>query len=399
MVLKVLALDIEGGHGGSSKSLYTSILYLDQNVINIEVWCKRQGAIDRQYADIGVQCFVKADMPKVSALPRLSRNILVHLKFLWQFFRTRRFRSNLLNEINSRFDVVHFNHESLAWLGVWLRPRTNAGFIFHNRTMLRHTLFARAQIRAIDYAADDVIYITENERDNVQSLGIKDRGSVIYNPVVSYQDSIKCHEAVVDRSSFKVCCLSNFSWNRGGDRLIEVAEILKFWNRTDVQFVMLGEVILSSSLPGELGNVARNGGNLVDYAISRGVGDMFLFLGHISEPETVVLGCNTVVKPSRELNPWGRDILEGMAMGKPIIGIGSYEGFVKNNETGYLLPKYDAEGFAEKIVYLADNPQETIRMGLNARKLVEEKCNGSQCANDLTKVWQKVWRMRNFPER
>jgi len=345
-----------------------------------------------------VQCFVKSDMPKVSALPKLSRNILVHLKFLWQFFQTRRFRSELLHEINNRFDVVHFNHEALAWLGLWLRPRTNAGFVFHNRTMLRHTLFARAQMRAIDLAADDMIYITENERDNVQSLGIKDRGNVIYNPVVSYQNSTKCHELVADRTTFKVCCLSNFSWNRGGDRLIEVAEVLKCWNRTDVQFVMLGEVILSSSLPGLLGKIAKNGGNLADYAISRGVGDMFLFLGHISEPETVLLGCNTVAKPSRELNPWGRDILEGMAMGKPIIGIGSYEGFVKNGETGYLLPKYDAEQFAERIVFLVDNPQEATRMGLNARKLVEEKCNGIHRAHDLTKVWQKVWRLRNPSE-
>ena len=399
MVLKVLALDIEGGHGGSSKSLYTSILYLDQTAINVEVWCKRQGVTKGYYDDIGVRCYVKPDMPKVSALPKLSRNIFVHLKFLWQFFQARRFRAELLHEINDRFDVVHFNHEALAWLGLWLRPRTNAGFVFHNRTMLQHTLFARAQIRAINSAADGTVYITENEQNNARSLGIKNSGKVIYNSVVRYKKFIKCHELVEDRTTFKVCCLSNFSWNRGGDRLIEVAEILKSWKRTDVQFVMLGEVTLSGSLPGELGKIAKNGGNLVDYAISRGVGDMFLFLGHMSEPETVLLGCNTVAKPSRELNPWGRDILEGMAMGKPIIGIGSYEGFVKNGETGFLLPKYDAEKFAERIVYLVDNPQKATRMGLNARKLVEEQCNGIERAHDLTQVWQKVWYLRNSSEK
>ena len=166
MTLKVLALDIEGGHGGSSKSLYTSILHLDLNEVNVEVWCKRQGSIQKHYMDIGVSCRVKPDMPKVSALPRLSRNTYVHLKFLWQFVRAHRFRAELLNEINSRFDVVHFNHEALSWLGAWLRSRTNAGFVLHNRTMLRDSFFARAQIRAMKAAADDVIFITENA-DNI----------------------------------------------------------------------------------------------------------------------------------------------------------------------------------------------------------------------------------------
>ena len=395
MTLKVLALDIEGGHGGSSKSLYTSILHLDLNEVNVEVWCKRKGSIQQRYMDIGVCCRVKPDMPKVSALPRLSRNTYAHAVFLWQFVRAYHFRAELLDEINNRFDVVHFNHESLAWLGVWLRSRTNAGFVLHNRTMLRDSFFARAQIRAMNTAADDVIFITENEQENVRRLGIGNLGSVIYNPVESYKKPSKCHQLESDRTTFKVCCLSNFSWNRGLDRLVEVAEVLKSRKRTNIQFVVLGEAALSGSLPGELGKIARNGGTLVDYAVLKGVSDMFMFLGHVSKPESVLFVCDMVVKLSRELNPWGRDILEGMAMGKPIIGIGTYEGFVKNDETGYLLSHYDAKHIADKIVYLADNPEKSSRMGLNARKLVEEKCNGVKRAHDLVQVWRNARHLRN----
>ena len=82
-------------------------------------------------------------------------------------------------------------------------------------------------------------------------------------------------------------------------------------------------------------------------------------------------------------------------MGKPIIGIGTYEGFVKNDETGYLLSHYDAKHIADKIVYLADNPEKSSRMGLNARKLVEEKCNGVKRAHDLVQVWRNAWHLRN----
>jgi len=393
-VLNVLALDIEGGHGGSSKSLYTSILHLDRTRFSVEVWCKRDGIQDR-YAEIGVPCHVKPNMPKVSALPKVSRNIFVHLRFLFEFIRAHRFRTELLLEINSRFDVVHFNHEALAWLGLWLRSKTSAGFVFHNRTMLRDTLFARAQIFAMRSASDDLIYITENEQKNVQLLGIKDRGNVIYNPVKSGGESPKLYQWPDDAKQFRVCCLSNYSWNRGGDRLIEVATVLKSWNQTDVQFVMIGDQMLTGSLPGELGQIAECGGDLSNYAAHRDVAEMFLFLGYVSNPESILISCSVVTKLSRENNPWGRDILEGMLMAKPIIGIGTYDGFVKDGATGYLLHDYDAVRIAEKIVYLKNNPGKAIQMGKSARKLVEDKCNGFERARDLSKVWCNVNSLRN----
>ena len=44
--LNILCLDIEGGHGGSSKSLFNSIKYLNKDKFKPIVICKKNGLLD-----------------------------------------------------------------------------------------------------------------------------------------------------------------------------------------------------------------------------------------------------------------------------------------------------------------------------------------------------------------
>ena len=93
--LRVLCLDIEGGFGGSSRSLFQSVKHLDREAVRVEVWCKRRGPIQEGYAGLGTPCRVFPAMPKVSALPRLSRNLLAHARYWMESARARGFRAEL----------------------------------------------------------------------------------------------------------------------------------------------------------------------------------------------------------------------------------------------------------------------------------------------------------------
>ena len=390
MKLNVLALDIEGGHGGSSRSLYSTIQHLDQEEVNIEVWCRRESILKDAYAELGVRCIIEPTMPKITAQHKFSHNIKLLLLFLYDFLKARDFRTRLVKALNSHFDVIHFNHESLAWLGAWLSNRTDVALVFHNRTILKDSLFARAQIRAMDSAADRLVFITENEKDNVRKLGATTVGEVIFNTITSFKQLPEKHELLSNDSRFKICSLSNYSWLRGIDRLVEIAEVLQSQERNDILFVVAGDIALSARLPGDLGLIGKKHGNLSDYTKLKGVSDMFLFLGHVSYPERILSACDILAKPTRESNPWGRDILESLAMGKPVISIGTYDGFVKNNVTGYLLSEYDAEDFAHKITDLVNSPEKVQQMGLRAQQMMETKCNGPKSAEELTELWIKA---------
>ena len=387
--LRVLCLDIEGGYGGSSRSLHQSIRSLDRQTVEVEVWCKRQGPIQEAYAALGVPCRVMPAMPKVSALPRFSRNLLVHALHWCDFLRAADFRRELAREAGS-FDVVHMNHEALARLAAWLRPRTRAAITVHNRTMLWDTPFARRQLRYLARGATRLVFISENERDNVRRLGCATPGQVIYNIVEVPATPPEPHPRIPLERGFRVASLANSSWGRGTDRLIEVAAALAARGRRDLLFVVAGSTEMSGSLPGEAGRLGLQGGTLADFAAARGVSDLFLFLGHVPDPERVVAACHALIKPTREANPWGRDILEGMAFGRPVLSCGTYQRFVEDGVTGFLFPDFDADRMAAALLTLADDPARCAAMGRAAVERVRSLNDGPANAAALSALWQEA---------
>jgi glycosyltransferase involved in cell wall biosynthesis len=386
--LRVLCLDIEGGHGGSSRSLYELVRHLDGNRVQVEVWCRRPGPLQQRYAALGVVCRVCPAMPKVSSLPRLSRNFAVYARFAADFLAARSFRRSLADQVAGRFDLVHCNHESLFLLARWLRPRVGQPLTMHIRTNLWDTPFARWQVRSIARTVDHIVYITENEQLRHRALGAPGRGTVIYNVAEPPKAAVRPHPAVPVDDRFKVASLTNYSWLRGTDRLIAVAEALAARGRRDVLFVIAGDMALFGSLPGELGILAGQGRSLADYAQARGVADLFLFLGHVAEPETVLAACDALAKPTREDNPWGRDVIEALAAGKPVLSVGRWDRFVETGVTGILQAEFDAVALADALIRLAADRTLCRAMGRNAIKRMRHLCSGRARAADLAAVWE-----------
>ncbi len=338
---------------------------------------------------MGIPCRVWPDMPKVSALPRLSRNLFAFSQAALEFIQARGFRKAFLAE-SRRVDLVHFNHEALFLLGRWLARRSRVVRTMHIRTNLWNTVFARWQTRLISTCCHRLVFITENEERTYRRLGGTAPGVVIYNAAEVPDPFPEPHPSVSALDGFKLACLSNFGWNRGVDRLIEVGLILRRMGRNHVRFVVAGDMSLTRSLPGRLGDVARRGGTLKDYAEVMGVADMFLFLGHVQNPESILAACHVLIKPTREYNPWGRDILEALAMGRPVISVGTYDRFVEHNRTGLLFREYQAEEFARGIAYLADNPDMLSEMGEEATRRIRSLCTGLARAADLVAFWEKA---------
>ena len=388
--LRVLCLDIEGGYGGSSRSLFESVRHLDRSVVAIEVWCRREGPIQARYQALGVPCRVWPSMPSVSSLPRFSRNLYAYGRAALAFHRAGPFREALA-EAASNVDVVHFNHEGLFLLARWLSERADTALTMHIRTMLHDGLFARCQSRTIVRSTKACVFITENEQRNMRRLGGSPRaGNVIYNVVVPADTAIAAHPALVSDGRAMIACLGNYAWIRGIDRLVDVAAAIATEGRRDILFVVAGDMRVKDRKSPALREIARLGGSLADYAEARGVADMFVFLGHVAEPERVLAGCDMLVRPSREANPWGRDVLEAMAAGLPVVTIGSYDRFVEDGVTGVLQTDYQPARLAKALIDLADDPVRRKALGDAARARVFSLCDGSSRAADLLAVWRQA---------
>lgn len=389
MPIKVLCLDIEGGFGGSSRSLFETIKHIDRNAVSPVVWCRKDGPIVPRYGALGIECRVMPEMPRATSVPRLSRNLAVFGYFLRDWMKAGEFRREIL-EASEKVDLIHFNHEALFFLARWLRKRSSIPTSMHIRTVLRDSIFARWQERMIIGAVDHQVCITENEKASLESIaGRPSNGTVIYNIVSPPNSSVEANNPC-DETPFTIASLSNFDWVRGTDRLIGIAECLAAMNRRDIRFVMGGHIAVSRNLPGELGEIGRRGGTLANFAAARGVSDMFDFRGHVPDPENILAKSHVLAKPTREANPWGRDIIEGLAAGRPVITCGRYDRFVEDRVTGILLPKFDAETFAQRIVELADNRALLKSMSEAAKRRVADLCDGPARSNDLLSVWRSL---------
>ncbi len=389
----MLCLDIEGGYGGSSRSLYESLRHLPPNVTT-EVWCRKQGPIQERYAAIGIPCRVVADMPHISSLPRLSRNLYIYAKFLLRWHASASFRDALL-KASARFDIIHFNHEGLFLLARWLRRRLGRhrpGLTMHIRTHLPSSLFSRWQFRTIGRSVDQLVFITENEESRAEMLaGRTLTGKTIYNVASAPSIAPDVPDALVGETRFKVAAIGTYAYIRGFDRLADVAIELKRRGREDIVFVIAGDMTIRSS-PGDLGELAKRGGNLRDYVEARGVASMFRFLGHVADPERVLAHCDLVVRPSRGSDPWGRDVLEAMACGRAVMATGRYDRFVENGLTGILHDTFDPALWADEIDALSRDRALAARLGRAARERVLQLCDGQARASDLTQLWQSARR-------
>ena len=124
-----------------------------------------------------------------------------------------------------------------------------------------------------------------------------------------------------------------------------------------------------------------------DFVASKGYSDNFIFLGQLKNPDELLKYINVLLKPTRLNNPWGRDILEALSIGKPVISIGSYKKFVETDKTGLLLPNYNAYKISRWLLDLESNKIKKSIFSDECKRRIQFYCNPTKVSNQLLKVW------------
>tara|TARA_E500000178_G_C17008997_1_gene749599 strand:- start:323 stop:1516 length:1194 start_codon:yes stop_codon:yes gene_type:complete len=394
--LNILCLDIEGGHGGSSKSLYNSIKYLNKKVINPIIICKKDG-IKKDYENIGVMCLVEKNMPTFSVLRKESRNIIYAIFFIFYLWpKAFYFKKRLLKIIDQRkIDILHCNLISLYLLAFWIkRKRPKLLFSLHVRTNPVKNLTAFFQAKLVNKIFQGKIFITKNEQRNMKSLSKSNNSKdiVIYNSVES--PSYKTNDSTFSKREWpiNILTLANYSYPRGVDRIIEIIKSIPITERNKFRFIVAGDYKLPRFLPGKLKLLALRGKTLKDYAIREKVDKYVTFLGHTKNTKDLLKSADILIKPTRENNPWGRDIIEALAHGKAIISVGKDNTFVKTNYTGYLQKKFNENKISNWLLKVSKDKNKLLFFNKNATNVVKKLCDPEQNALKLQEFWITLYK-------
>jgi glycogen(starch) synthase len=127
---------------------------------------------------------------------------------------------------------------------------------------------------------------------------------------------------------------------------------------------------LAPAFPDALFVVAGEGPEyprLIDLAVHLGVSDQVVFLGHVTEPERLVLlaSASVFVLPS-VVEPFGIAALEAMAAGVPVI-LSKTSGVAEVAKNVFAVDFWDVEEFASRIAELLVYPELRGTMGAGGR--------------------------------
>ena len=296
-----------------------------------------------------------------------------------------------LREITARENIrlVHVNHESLALVGGEIARRLGLPWVCHVRTLLIPGYFARKVYRAIARDAAHVIFITERNRDHFRELAGSDYAaekiSTVYNispPVL--HDLAPLPELSEPKDALRILSLTNFSPNRGVDRVVDVAELLHRRGRGDIVFFLCGRLANTRRLP-----FARNSylENMMARVAAGGLSHTVRFPGHVTRPDRALISSHGLIKLTREANPWGRDIIEAMSAGRGVVTLGDYQTFIEDGVNGFMDVKFDVERIADHLVHLRDEPGLLERFENANRKKAARLFDGATAARKLTDIY------------
>jgi len=99
---------------------------------------------------------------------------------------------------------------------------------------------------------------------------------------------------------------------------------------------------------------------------------------------------HVLIRPSLNNDPWGRDIIEAMSTGKPIIATGHYDKFVKNGVNGYLIQNHDHLLLSNTMKKFIDNKELIHQLGKNSFQLASKLFHPSRNTKQIENLYDSI---------
>jgi glycosyltransferase involved in cell wall biosynthesis len=242
------------------------------------------------------------------------------------------------------------------------------------------------QRRLIHLIGDKIITPSENEARQFQGEGNTDKILIQYNPVdlEEFRYSGREREKIraelhVDEETIIISTFGAIIPGKGQDRIIDIVREMRKEYHGKIKFLIVGKIEVPEK-KGRLRRVVRFllGENqlrkfqqeLEEKIISYGLQGYISIIKHRKDIWRILSATDIVLRTSRLNDPWGRDIIESMVMGRPIVATGIYDGFVEDGKNGFLIPPQRTERetigrIVEKLSVLMRDKELRESMGKN----------------------------------
>jgi D-inositol-3-phosphate glycosyltransferase len=272
------------------------------------------------------------------------------------------------------YDLIHSHYWLSGRVGVILSQRWKVPHVVTFHTLAKTKLRARAgemepqwRISAekiVSQSADAIVVTTAQEQEDLSRLYGIARSKVhvipagvdleLFRPI----DKNEARQALGLREDKVILYVGRIEPLKGLDVLVGALPLLEDPENT--------RLLVVGGKPGQDAELER----LKSFADELGIGEKVTFTGAVEQDRLPVYysAADAFVLPSY-YESFGLVALEAMACGTPVVvsRVGGLKTFIKNGETGYLIPWHCPEPFAQRLDMLLENPSLREKMGKAAR--------------------------------
>ena len=334
--------------------------------------------------DVRIKQFVSCagTKPTFTSFFKAKLNLKLQLKIISDFIK------------KNKIEILHVNNSVFSHLYAGIKAKNNIRIVSHIRervNLYNNNFLQNYIVNKIGRYSDKIICISDNEAAPFIN-SYKKKIYVIPNPYDF--DSLKFFDRdIKNQDEIAIGMMGRFSRDKGHMLFLKAANYIIKLNKYDnLKFSIIGvnrkqntfklllkKIFFISDYLTELEkfikkNSLENSVNLIEYT------------------ENVVPLLNYLdiyVRPSLFKDPWGRDIIEAMALKKIVIATGKDNTFVKHNKTGYLSDSLSYRKLAENIIYVIENLNSNKKISDDAFKLVNNICNLTNYKSKIENVYSK----------
>ncbi len=123
-----------------------------------------------------------------------------------------------------------------------------------------------------------------------------------------------------------------------------------------------------------------------DFIARNELHDVLYMEGWTNNVEDSMADMHCIIRPDETGHPWGRDIIEAMSIGRPVLATGTEDLFIHEAENGWLVPPGNAPALAKAITALTRSAPLLGRMAKNAFAFAQEHFDPERNAKRIEAV-------------
>lgn len=371
--------------GGAQKSLLELIAHLDRDRFEPVVVCSRGASwLDRPELR-GVELAPVLQPTPLLERRRddLGRSALADLR---DALAGARLAAGLRRELIAlRVDLVHSNTLKAHLLASVAARRARLPLIWHVRDILQGRAARGWLLRAGRLARPRVIAISEAVAAQFTGAGLDI--TLIHNgvPLDRFTPGPPAEDLRrrlgLSPEDDVLCIVGRLTPWKGHLTLLEAVAAVAA-RRPRVRLVVGGEVAFWERAYED---------ELRAHADRLGIADRVLWLGFRDDVPDILRLCDVFVLPSVD-EPFGRAIIEAMAVARPVVATrsGGVPEIVAEGETGLLVAPGDASGLADALLALLSDPGRARLMGERGMARARECFDVRRVARQVQELWAGV---------